>query len=301
MSCCGVYVLPQPSAGSQTLTYDDTTNELTISGGNTVLIDQNQSLVYDNTTNQMAITDGIGNLVNVVDLNPRTSVIGYWDVKVSNRNFEINIADDFNVTTGNYGMCYLMSPYIFRSKYNRLVSSDYLTDFTVALLGPVLTPAHFNVEVNKHNTGSVVDLCPISCYCVGKLNEGVVKRDVYYNNDVGLNTISPITYDIMNFDTDSTMNSTSLMYIQYSLGYIGSGLSFYFELYDNTNSTVVGTSATITPTATFADYAKFWYNLPISITPSILANTQIIVKVVVNNPATNLYRVGMFFTMEEYS
>ncbi len=306
MSCCAVDVLPQPSSGGGgTLTYNPITKELSISGGNTVVINENQALAFDTNTNQLAITNGLSGIVNIVDLNPVYFQIAYWDMYIHyGKRIELSINKDYNVRTGNQADGYLLFPNVFSGKYNTLIDGDYFNgDYVSIFLGSLKTTQSVNFHANKHQTGVDVVLAPVSCLIKGSAVDTtlLIDRTNYYNDDIGINITAPGTFAIVGAVIDPAMVTISNVFVQYSLGFIAGSLSFYIELYDTTNSIVVGTSATITTTTTAADYEEFWFNEPLSISTSILPNSIVEVRLVVTTITANLFRFGIFFMFEQYN
>jgi hypothetical protein len=276
MSCGCVYVIERPSTGgSQTLSYDGANKNLSISGGNTVTVNENQLLQYDSSTNLLSLTDGLSNIISSITINsPILYDVGYWTIYRDELNNQISffINETYTLLSSpTYGSVYLLFPYILTGKYNTYFSAEYSGGSHSSIFeNQYKSLAYMGLDTYTRNGTTLKFSVPVSFRCEGLAD--FTKNTIYVlSENLGLGTIAAGSYVMTTFSTPAVYSFNSDFYVQPKFTSVFAG-SFNFDLYDDDNSTVIATSNTIGFPSSTIDFAELSRNLPMTIPCENLMN-----------------------------
>jgi hypothetical protein len=294
MTSCGcVYVIQKPttgSGGSQTLAYNTSTKDLTISGGNTVTITEKQQLNYSSGNNDLAISDGISGVVNTVNipqnqtlsfdvasgtlsidngLSPGTTVSSVNIIPVTTGNFAYfswrkdennlvtcEIDTDWNggtaLSTATNGNFYFIVPGITKF-INCIFTGQYTTDYALGLTGAKNkgSVAGQLVKASSTSTGAASYINSFISFRV--LDDTLVYNRVLYDNAYAPNVVTGNSgsFNGTLFNTFTLGgNSVSNMYFQYKFVANTQNFSNYAVVKNRTTGSILATSATYTSPGT---------------------------------------------------
>ena len=284
MSCGCVYVIERPTTGgggSQSLTYNSSTKDLSISGGNTVTVTETQALSYDVLTNTLSISNGIVGTINSVTLNsPIIFKVAYWTVYLDILNNQISfyINENFTILSSPaYGSVYFLFPFILTGKYNTFFSAEWSGagggNHSTIFENQYKTLAYMGLDTFAQNGSSQKYNVPVSFRCDAKAD--LTKDIVYFFSlNLGLGSITSGSYVMTTF-TSNTSNTTIVgntnIYVQPKFTVTFAG-AFNYTLFDEDTGTIIATSPTIGFPSASTDFAELWRNLPMIIPCANLMN-----------------------------
>ena len=255
MSCGCVYVIERPATGgSQTLTYNGSTKNLSISGGNTVNVTETQDLTFNTLTGDLTISDGIGSAYSVVNVRTvGTYDYAYWSITfdTTTGHFTVNLKDLY--LTNSYGTVYYLIPFISEPFINKTFSAYYNTNsvYIIEISYDFTKPSSIKLYGRFSAATATPAVNSVFSFCASSKIKDLTHIGVgEYNPSVNVFINAAGKYVVGNFNSDGAIGTTnSLFYLQYAFANSMNSTSSNFNILITEVST--GTDIYTSPSIAF--------------------------------------------------